>query len=93
MDDARDNWPHPTQPVALDADGVLRFKQNTIVRDLLDVASAHGLDLNEIARRQYCDEDRVQLAQLIGYSVSGFGELSYVSDEAYARATEGCDDE
>lgn len=31
-------------------------------------------------------EDRVQLAQLIGYSQEGFGELSYVTNKDYARA-------
>jgi hypothetical protein len=28
----------------------------------------------------------MQLAQLIGYSVSGYGDLSYASDESVARA-------
>ncbi|HEY9661654.1 MAG TPA: hypothetical protein V6C65_24625, partial [Allocoleopsis sp.] len=28
-----------------------------------------------------------QFAQLIGYSLSGFGDLSYVSDETYAAAS------
>jgi len=31
-------------------------------------------------------EDREQFAQLIGYSLSGFGELDYVSDETYEVA-------
>lgn len=86
MKDERDQLPHPTQPVATAADGVTRFKANKIVRDLLDFASKHGFDLNQIAIRNYPEEDEVQFAQLIGYSVSGFGDLSYVSDEAYTRA-------
>ncbi len=69
--------PHPMQPIALDRAGVARFKQNKIVRDLLDFATARGFGLNEIAVRDYHVEDQEQLAQLIGYSVSGFGDLSY----------------
>lgn len=79
--------PHPTQPLEKDAHGVLRFKENRIVRDLLDVASRHGLSLNDIALGNYTKEDRRQLAQLIGYSLSGYSELtSYVDDAAYAVA-------
>lgn len=78
---------HPLQPLAKDADGTLRFKKNKIVSDLLDVASKHGLSLNDIAVRDYSNEDRQQLAQLIGYSLSGYSELrSYVDDAAYAAA-------
>lgn len=57
---------HPIQPLRKDASGVLRFQQNKIVSDLLDHASKHGMDLNDIARRDYSNEDRQQLAQLIG---------------------------
>lgn len=78
---------HPIQPLARDANGVLCFKENKIVSDLLDVASKHGLSLNGIADRNYSNEDRQQLAQLIGYSLSGYSELrSYVDDAAYAAA-------
>jgi hypothetical protein len=86
--DPRDALRHPMQPVGDDGTGVRRFKANRIVRDLLAYASARGLDLNDIAARDYRDEDRVQLAQLIGYSVAGFGDLSYVSNAAWERATE-----
>lgn len=78
---------HPIQPLAKDSHGTLRFKENKIVRDLLEVASKHGLSLNDIALREYSVEDRRQLAQLIGYSLCGYGELrSYVDDAAYAAA-------
>lgn len=78
---------HPIQPLTKDANGTLRFKENKIVSDLLDVASKHGLSLNDIALRSYSHEDRRQLAQLIGYSLNGYGELrSYVDDAAYAVA-------
>ncbi|ELY4307208.1 hypothetical protein SMZ19_003863 [Cronobacter sakazakii] len=39
-----------------------------------------------MALEEFDAEDRMQLAQLIGYSLSGYGSLSYVSDESYARA-------
>jgi hypothetical protein len=63
-----------------------RFKANAIVVHLLDVAGRNGCDMNTLACMEFSDDDRVQLAQLIGYSLGGFGSLSYVSDEAYARA-------
>jgi len=70
-----------------DGHGTVRFKENRIVSDLLDVASKHGLSLNDIAVRDYPKEDQQQLAQLIGYSLSGYSELrSYVDDAACAAA-------
>ena len=74
--------PHPIQPL-VDDSGTLRFKRNAIVCYLLDNG---GLDMNELAGLSFSREDREQFAQLIGYSLSVFGELSYVSDETYAAA-------
>lgn len=74
---------HPIQPLAKDKDGVVRFKPNAIVRHLLDKG---GIDLNQLAHMEFSQEDREQFAQLIGYSLSGFSELSYVSDDTYAAA-------
>lgn len=74
---------HPIQPLALDPHGVLRFKKNTIVQFLLD---AGPFDMNQIAIKEFSAEDQEQFAQLIGYSLSGFGDLSYVSDETYETA-------
>ena len=72
----------PMQSIVWDGHGVIRFKKNRIIDDLLDVAGKHGLDLNQIAIRacndKYTDAEQIQLAQLIGYSVSGYGDLSYV---------------
>lgn len=76
----------PMQPLVIDAHGTLRFKENPIVRTLLDYATEHGYGLNEIAREEFDVEDQMQLAQLIGYSLSGYGTLSYVTDESYERA-------
>jgi hypothetical protein len=74
---------HPIQPLGTDDKGTLRFKENAIVRFLLD---AGPFDMNQIAIKQFSAEDQEQFAQLIGYSLSGFGELSYVRDETYSAA-------
>ncbi len=74
---------HPWQPIEVDADGHSRFKQNKIVRFLLDSGQ---FDMHTLAMMPFSDEDREQFAQLIGFSVRGFCELSYVSDESYRKA-------
>lgn len=66
---------HPMQPLVRDKRGVIRFKSNKIIEWLID---SNRISMNELAVMPFSDEDRVQFAQLIGYSVSGFGELSYV---------------
>ena len=76
----------PMQPLVIDGHGTLRFKENPIVRKLLDYATERGYGLNEIAMKQFDAEDQMQLAQLIGYSLSGYGMLSYVTDDSYERA-------
>ncbi|HGG8806015.1 TPA: hypothetical protein ACJJXH_002267 [Enterobacter hormaechei subsp. hoffmannii] len=76
----------PMQPLVIDAHGTLRFKENPIVRTLLDYATVRGYGLNEMALEEFDAEDQMQLAQLIGYSLSGYGTLSYVTDESYERA-------
>jgi len=60
-----------------------RFIPNKIVMMLLDRAP---VDLNGIACMDFTQGEREQFAQLIGYSISGFGELSYVSEETYTTA-------
>lgn len=81
---------NPVQPLANDAAGVLRFKANAIVRHLLDTHPA--CDMNDIARLDFTDDDRQQFAQLIGYSLDGYGSLrSYVDDEAYGTAAHMAD--
>jgi hypothetical protein len=74
---------HPDQPVVIDEQGTARFKSNAIVDYLLE---AGPFDLNHLALIPFGDEDRSQFAQLIGYSVSGFGELSYADPESVRRA-------
>ena len=75
--------PHPNQPLVMDSKGTLRFKKNEIVCYLLDHG---GIDLNKIATLPFDRNDREQFAQLIGYSVGGFSELSYVTDKTYNKA-------
>lgn len=77
---------HPIQPLGIDEHGVLRFKSNAIVKELLDFASSIGFDMNTIAAHVHSDEDRRQFAQLIGYSLSGYSELSYVTNGNYELA-------
>jgi selenocysteine lyase/cysteine desulfurase len=77
------NKPHPIQPIVVDNHGTLRFKANAIVQHLLDHG---GIDLNDIASLDFSREDHEQFAQLIGYSLSGASDLSYMSDEVIAAA-------
>ena len=81
---------HPDQPMVITEDDVIRFKENRIVRKLLKISSEKGFSLNEIyldvLEGNYDREDYVQLMQLIGYSFSGYSELSCVNDEEYERA-------
>ena len=67
---------NPMQPIFIAEDGVIRFKENRIVRDLVDLANKHGTTLNHIVAGEYSKDDYSQLMQLIGYSVSGYGDLS-----------------
>jgi hypothetical protein len=75
---------NPIQPLYVDDKGVLRFKPNAIVQYLLDKG---GLDLNMLAGIEGVSQtDWEQFHMLIGYSLSGFGELSSTSDETYEAA-------
>lgn len=90
---------HPMQPIVRAKDGAIRFKRNAIVEYLVDwCAGFNGHagypridgpapDLNELARMDFSQEDRAQLSQLLGYSVSGAPNLSRrQQDEADAAA-------
>lgn len=82
----------PMQPVHIDSSGRARFVENANVRFLLDEASAgRKCDLNDLTKRDFPQEDWEQFAQLIGYSVAGYGTLSYVSDRTYAMACRRAD--
>lgn len=79
---------YPQQPIYKDENGTIRFRENPIVRFLLD---AGPFDLNKLGLMDFTDKDREHFAQLIGYSIGGFGELSYVSDESYQAALDEMD--
>jgi len=73
---------HPMQPIVLE-DGIARFKKNQIVRFLLD---AGPYDLNKLASVPFSSDDWNQFYQLIGYSVSGFGDLELGDSDIVAKA-------
>lgn len=75
------------QPIALDKNNTPRFKENKIVTFLLDNGPN---DMNSLARIPFENNDREQFAQLIGYSVGGYCELSYVSNESKDIAEAMC---
>ena len=77
---------HPRQPIELDPVGVPRFKGNAIVERLSREGS---ISLNDIAMWDVPIADREQFWQLLGYSVSGYGDLSFVRPET----VEWADDE
>ena len=74
---------HPIQPLYIDQSGLARFKENAIVVHLLDNG---GIDMNALACLDFTQSDREQFAELIGYSLRGFSELSYVTDETLNAA-------
>jgi hypothetical protein len=74
---------NPMQPI-VDVSGIKRFKANAIVLHL--IVTHPSCDMNALSRMDFSDEDRMQFAQLIGYSVGGYADLSYVSDESYEAA-------
>ena len=76
---------NPIQPIEPDEHGTIRFRANGIVRHLLD--HTPHVDMNSLAAMDFSDDDRAQFAQLIGYSLNGFGELPYVSEETYSTAS------
>lgn len=84
----------PMQPVVMlgEMDGGgnapvygFRFKENAIIEWLYE---QKRFNLNELTGRDFSQADQEQFAQLIGYSVAGYHELSYVSDESAWAATE-----
>ena len=74
---------HPMQKVYRDREGTLRFRENGIVSTLLD---SGPFTMNSLATIKFSRADREQFAQLIGYSVSGIGELEYVKRKTLKKA-------
>lgn len=73
----------PLQPLEW-VNGVIRFKKNRIVDFLLD---EYKPGLNRLAEQGFSNEEFEQFAQLIGYSVDGFGTLSYVRNPTWRRVS------
>jgi hypothetical protein len=65
-------------PIQTIKDG--RFVENRIVTALLDSSS---LDLNDLARMDFTNQERTQLLQLIGYSISGISCMDCVDNETF----------
>lgn len=84
---------HPIQPLIIDEQGIRRFKRNLVVNRLYEWAAGKGMGMNEMAKWQDIPKEEFQqFAQLIGYSLGGYGELSYVTDEAYEAALKNAKD-
>lgn len=81
---------HPMQPILFDEHGVARFKRNAIVEFLLE-----NTDLNTLSsltrNGKFPVEDYDQLMQLIGYSVSGYGDLNWSSVDTVKTADQEVD--
>jgi hypothetical protein len=73
---------HPMQPIVF-INSVARFQANEIIQWLFNNGK---INLNDIALMNFSNEDRMQLDQLLGYSVSGFGDLEYADDEVVRLA-------
>lgn len=67
----------PDQPMCWDG-SIIRWKKNRLVCALLDTSQAKGFGMNELCLVGASKAERQQFAQLIGYSVSGWGSLNYV---------------
>lgn len=69
------------RPIYTDDQGTRRFKPNDIVRYLIDEASAgRKCDMNDLAvlvkvHKKFTYADWQEFYQLIGYSLSGYGDV------------------
>lgn len=79
------------QPIHTDERGKIAFVENKLVRHLLNFATPRGCGMNELYHVECSPEDREQFAQLIGYTIEGYGELSYVRNDSYAAASQRAD--
>lgn len=87
-DESSDAARRPMQPFIV-KNKVVRFKANVIVSTMLEESQKRGFGLNELARasRKFTQADWEEFYQLIGYSLCGYHELSFVSDETAREAT------
>jgi hypothetical protein len=77
----------PTQPLVVDDEGAVRFQANEVVRQLLELARNAGVtDLSRLRDLPgIAVGDWEQFTQLIGYTLAGFGELSFVRKSTWKR--------
>ena len=70
-----------TYPTFIDEDGVQRFFQNSVICHLFE---AGKLDLNQLAvdyhQKKFSQVDYAELNMMLGYSVSGWCDLSSFQD-------------
>lgn len=76
-----------------DEQGTIRFEANPIVRKLLDEATARGYSLNDLALCDFPKIEWEEFYRLIGYSLTGYHELSNVTDESAIAASYQAQDE
>ena len=83
---------HRMQPVVMAPDGVIRFQSNEIIQWLF---KSGKIDLNYISTRvqdhggvgpKFSKDDYAQLNQLLGYSVSGYGDKELIDWRSVAAA-------
>lgn len=81
---------HPMQPLVVDSKGTVRFKKNQIVTDLLNriTTATENHITKKVIEGEYSRDDYNQLMQLVGYSVSGYGDLDLIDPNVAARASE-----
>lgn len=80
---------HPLQPIVWDGEGTVRFQENPIIRFLQEFAASKGMGLNELhmlRNSNWSKRDWSQFMQLLGYSVSGFGDLSFIPETDVHKA-------
>jgi hypothetical protein len=75
----------PMQPIYVDDDGVARFRANAVVRWIVDSGRVNLNDLgkNMGPMNRY---DVAQFYQLLGYSVSGYGDLDFIPRSIVEKA-------
>ena len=78
-----ENTKNPMKPIGYDQNNIVRFKANSVIQWLCGEGK---LDLNQMAIKQFPIEDQQQIAQLLGYSVCGYCDLSYATDKSKDEA-------
>lgn len=78
---------HPFQPLGRDAEGLLRFKKNTMVEFMFSKGCI-SLSMDEFGKLLFPLEDREQFVQLLGCSLTNFSNLPYVRAETYSAVVQ-----